>query len=157
MKYDRIVIRYGEISTKGRNRNKFVDKLKRSVKSALTKFPDIKVESTRDRMYVILNNENVEEITKNLKKIFGIQSFSPALKVTRDLEEMKDASLNLVRSLYQEGQTFKITAKRSDKTFELDTNELNQLFGAHILKNIPTLKVDVKKPDINLLIEVRNE
>ncbi|MDR7000847.1 tRNA uracil 4-sulfurtransferase ThiI [Neobacillus niacini] len=157
MNYDRIVIRYGEMSTKGRNRNKFVDKLRKSVKSALTAFPNIKVEASRDRMYVLLNGEDVQEIKTVLKKIFGIQSFSPAVKVERDLEKMKEAALELVNSLYQEGQTFKITAKRSDKTFELDTDGINQLFGAHLLTNIPGLKVNVKRPDINLLIEVRKE
>ncbi|MBI0576636.1 tRNA 4-thiouridine(8) synthase ThiI [Neobacillus cucumis] len=157
MNYDRIVIRYGEMSTKGRNRNKFVGKLKKSVKLALAAFPKIKVEATHDRMYVLLNGEDVQEIKMILRKIFGIQTFSPAVKVESDLEKMKETALELVGSLYQEGQTFKVTAKRSDKTFELDTDGINQLFGAHLLSNIPGLKVNVKKPDINLLIEVRKE
>ncbi|WHY76466.1 tRNA uracil 4-sulfurtransferase ThiI [Neobacillus sp. WH10] len=157
MKYDRILIRYGEISTKGRNRNKFVDKLRKSVRIALSPFPNIKVESSRDRMYVLLNGENGIDIMEKLKNIFGIQSFSPAIKVERDVEALKQASLELVRTLYNEGQTFKITAKRSDKTFELNTDGINHTIGGHLLQNIPELKVDVKKPDINLRIEVRKE
>jgi tRNA uracil 4-sulfurtransferase len=157
MKYDRILIRYGEISTKGRNRNKFVDKLRKSIKTALSSYPKIKMEVSRDRMYILLNGENAKEIIEKLKKIFGIQSFSPAIKVGRDLLEMKKAALELVSGLYREGQTFKITAKRSDKTFELNTDEINQAFGGHLLKNIPGIKVDVKNPDINLRIEVRQE
>lgn len=157
MEYDRILIRYGEISTKGRNRNKFVDKLKKSILLALVSFPKIKIESGRDRMYILLNGENAKEIIEKLKKIFGIQSFSPAIKVKKDLETMKAAALKLVKSIVKEGDSFKITGKRSDKTFELDTNEINQEFGAYILENIPWLKVDVKNPDINLQIEVREE
>ncbi|WP_026572182.1 tRNA uracil 4-sulfurtransferase ThiI [Bacillus sp. UNC438CL73TsuS30] len=157
MNYDRIVIRYGELSTKGRNRNKFVGKLRKSVKLALSAFPKIKVEATHDRMYVLLNGEDVQEIKMILRKIFGIQTFSPAVKVESDLQKMKEAALELVGSIYQAGQTFKVTAKRSDKTFELDTDGINQLFGAYLLSNIPGLKVNVKKPDINLLIEVRKE
>ena len=157
MKYDRILIRYGEISTKGRNRNKFVDKLRKSVRIALSPFPNIKVESSRDRMYVLLNGGNDIEIMEKLKNIFGIQSFSPAVKVERDVEALKQASLELVRTLYKEGQTFKITAKRSDKTFELNTDGINHTIGGHLLQNIPELKVDVRKPDINLRIEVRKE
>ncbi|MDQ0196986.1 tRNA uracil 4-sulfurtransferase ThiI [Neobacillus ginsengisoli] len=157
MNYDRILIRYGELTTKGRNRNKFVDKLRKSIKTALSSYPKIKMEVSRDRMYVLLNGENGKEIIEQLKKIFGIQSFSPAIKVERDLLEMKKAALQLVTGLYREGQTFKITAKRSDKTFELDTDEINQAFGGYLLKNIPGIKVDVKNPDINLRIEVRQE
>lgn len=157
MNYDRILIRYGEISTKGRNRSKFVERLRKSIKSALSAYPNIKIQSDRDRMYVILNGEDGNSIIEKLKKIFGIQNFSPAIKVSRDLTEMKMAALELVKSLYKEGKTFKITPKRSDKTFELDTNEINQTFGAFLLKNIHGIKVDVKNPDINVRIEVRGE
>ncbi|WP_413308255.1 tRNA uracil 4-sulfurtransferase ThiI [Bacillus sp. 1P10SD] len=157
MKYDRILIRYGEISTKGRNRHKFVEKLRRSVVNALTSFPKIKVEASRDRMYVILQGEDGKEIIEKLRGIFGIQSFSPAIKVERDVENIKLATLELVSSIYRAGQTFKITPKRSDKTFELDTDGINRVIGTHLLKNIPGLKVDVKEPDINVRIEVRQE
>ncbi|MFZ7944904.1 MULTISPECIES: tRNA uracil 4-sulfurtransferase ThiI [Bacillaceae] len=157
MKYDRILIRYGEISTKGRNRNKFVDKLRKSVRIALAPFPNIKIESSRDRMYVLLNGENGIEIMGRLKTIFGIQSFSPAIKVERDVPSLKETSLELVQSLYKDGQTFKITPKRSDKTFELNTEGINHTIGGHLLQHIPGLKVDVKNPDINLRIEVRKE
>ncbi|MBO0960070.1 tRNA 4-thiouridine(8) synthase ThiI [Neobacillus sp. MM2021_6] len=157
MKYDRILIRYGEISTKGRNRNKFVDKLRKSVRIALAPFPKVKIESSRDRMYVLLNGEDGIEIIEKLKNIFGIQSFSPAIKVERDVEVLKQASLDLVSSLYMEGQTFKITPKRSDKSFELNTDGINHTIGGHLLQSIPGLKVDVRNPDINLRIEVRKE
>lgn len=157
MNYDRILIRYGEISTKGRNRNKFVDKLKKSINKALAGFPKIEIEATRERMYILLNGENGDEISEALRNIFGIQSFSPAVKVERNLEKMKKAALELVTRIYQDGQTFKITGRRADKTFELNTDEINHEFGGHLLKNIPGLKVDVKKPDINLQIEVRPE
>lgn len=157
MNYDRILIRYGEISTKGRNRNKFVDKLRKSVRIALTPFPNIKIEASRDRMYVLLNGENGIEIIKKLKNIFGIQSFSPAIKVEREMESIKEVSLTLVKSLFKEGKTFKVTAKRSDKTFDLNTDEINNAIGGHLLTNIPGIKVDVRNPDINLRVEVRKE
>ncbi|MDZ5472527.1 tRNA uracil 4-sulfurtransferase ThiI [Bacillus sp. 31A1R] len=157
MNYDRILIRYGEISTKGRNRSKFVEKLRRSIRRSLVDFPNAFVEATRDRMYVVLNGENGESIIERLKGIFGIQSFSPAVKTSKDLDEMKEAALALFTKVHNEGETFKITARRSDKSFPLDTNELNHAFGSHLLKNIPNLKVNVKNPDINLQVEVREE
>jgi tRNA uracil 4-sulfurtransferase len=157
MGYDRILIRYGEISTKGRNRRLFVEKLRKSINFALSPYPKAKIQANRDRMYVLLNGEDAKEIMAVISKIFGIQSYSPAIKVNKDLEMMKAAALKLVTSLYTGEQTFKITAKRADKTFSLDTNEINDAFGGHILRNIPGLKVDVRNPDINLQIEVREE
>lgn len=155
--YDRILIRYGELSTKGRNRKQFVEKLRRTIADSLEQFPNVKIEAKRERMYVLLNGENEEEISKILKNIFGIQSFSPALKLDRDVEKIKEAALNMVSSSYKEGDTFKVSARRADKDFELDTNEINHMIGGYLLKNLPNLKVDVKKPDINLQVEVRKE
>jgi tRNA uracil 4-sulfurtransferase len=157
MKYDRILIRYGELSTKGRNRNKFVDKLKRSINRVIRNFPTATIEADRERMYIILGEEKVEDIAKSLKNIFGIQSFSPAVKVEKNVELMKQIALSLVQKLFQPGMSFKVSAKRIDKTFELGTDEMNREFGAHLLINIPGMKVSVKQPDINLRIEVRNE
>lgn len=155
--YDRVLIRYGEISTKGRNRNKFVDKLKKSILNVLHDFSEIKIEASRDRMYVILNGADSREVTERLKGVFGIQSFSPAVKTNKDMDEMKAAALSLFLQNYKEGKTFKITTKRADKSFPLSTDELNHEFGGHLLKNVPGLKVNVKKPDINVQIEIREE
>lgn len=157
MNYDRILIRYGEISTKGRNRNLFVDKLKKSIQRAISDFPNAKVQGQRERMYIVLNGDNGDEIIERIRGIFGISSFSPAVKTSKEIEEMKDAALRLFQEVYEEGKTFKISARRADKTYALDTNELNQAFGAHLLKNVPNLKVDVKNPDIDLRVEVREE
>lgn len=157
MNYDRILIRYGEISTKGRNRNKFIEKLKQSIQRAISDFPNAKVQGSRERMYIVLNGDDESEIIERIKGIFGIQSFSPAVKTSKDIDEMKDAALKLFNAVYEEGKSFKISTRRADKTYHLDTNELNREFGAHILKNVPNLKVDVKKPDIDLQVEVRPE
>ena len=157
MKYDRILIRYGELSTKGRNRNLFIEKLSNSIKGVLYEFPNVSIKSNRDRTYVILNGEDGKQICERLKGVFGIQSFSPVIKVDKDLNEMKDAMLDLFKEVHLSGQTFKITTRRADKTYFLDTNELNYAFGAHILQNVPDLKVDVKNPDLNMQIEIRSE
>src|SRR4051812_39157903 len=107
MVYDRILIRYGEISTKGRNRRLFVEKLRKSINFALSPYPKAKIEANRDRMYVLLNGEDAKEIMALISKIFGIQSYSPAIKVNKELETMKAAAYKLVKSLYTGEQTFK--------------------------------------------------
>lgn len=157
MKYDRIIVRYGELSTKGKNRNVFVEKLRKSVQSAVSDFPAAKVQATRDRMYIVLNGENEKEIIDRLKKIFGIQSLSPAVKSSKEIEQIKEDALALFRQVYKEGNTFKISAKRADKSFPLTTDELNQTFGSYFLKNVPGLTVDVKNPDINFHLDVRRD
>jgi thiamine biosynthesis protein ThiI len=157
MKFDHILIRFGEISTKGRNRRKFVDRLKQNIKDVLPDYPNLVYEGTRDRLYIHLNDENHEEIVLRLQHIFGIQSFSLAIKCESDIAKIKENALDAVKGLYKPHDTFKVTAKRADKQFPLDTNELNYQIGSHILINTEDLKVDVKNPTINLRVEVRNE
>lgn len=157
MEFDHILIRFGEISTKGRNRRKFVDRLKRNIREVLTDFPNLTYQGTRDRLYIHLNQEKHEVIVEKLKLVFGIQSFSLAIKCKSEISHIKEMSLKAVNSLYKPNDTFKVTAKRADKQFPLDTNELNYQIGSHVLINTENLKVDVKNPKINLRVEVRSE
>ncbi|WP_282138916.1 tRNA uracil 4-sulfurtransferase ThiI [Rossellomorea aquimaris] len=157
MNYNRILVRYGEISTKGRNRKMFTAKLRENILQALKDFPTISVSASRDRLHIQLGEENGEEIIPRLEKIFGIQSFSPVVKVAQDIEEISQAGLALVQKSFTPGKTFKVSARRADKKFSMDTNELNYEVGSYILRNMDGLKVDVKNPDINLNVEVRKE
>ncbi|MBS4176015.1 tRNA uracil 4-sulfurtransferase ThiI [Lederbergia citrea] len=157
MNYDRILIRYGEMSLKGRNRKHFVTKLKKNIKFILQEYSNIGIESDWDRMYVLLNGEPAEPVISALKNVFGIQSFSPAIKTEKDIAAIRAAALHIIQQAHSPGNTFKVSARRSDKTFEYDTNGLNHAVGAHILINVEDIKVDVKNPDINLIVEIRQE
>lgn len=158
MKYDHILIRYGEISTKGRNRKKFIDQLSYNIKIKLADFPKLTIEKTRDRIYIKLNGEeNIADITQLLKMVFGIQSFSIAMKIESELSSIKQAALAAIEDVGYRGKTFKVSVKRVFKQFPLDTNELNYAIGSHVLTNTEDLKVDVRNPDINVRVEVREE
>ncbi|WP_077619089.1 tRNA uracil 4-sulfurtransferase ThiI [Bacillus sinesaloumensis] len=157
MEYDHILIRFGEITTKGRNRNLFINKLSNNIGRKLTEYKQLKIEKTRDRIYIKLNGERHEGIVDILKNIIGIQSFSLALKVDSDIEKIKDGVLTAIQQLEHDGKSFKISARRSDKTFPLDTNQLNYELGSHILKNVQGIDVNVHTPDINIRVEVRKE
>lgn len=158
MEFDHIIIRYGELSTKKRNRKSFVDKMKSHIRWAIKDLKHAKVTSSRDRMYVLLNGEDHLEVIQRIKGVYGIQSLSPALKIGRDIEEVKKAALYYFEQLSKRPETFKITTRRSDKDYPYDTNEMNHLIGGHLLiNNDGRLKVDVKNPDFNLRIEIRRE
>lgn len=157
MNYDRVLVRYGELSTKGRNRSLFTNKLKKSIMHALREFPNIRLQVRHDRLFIHLKGTPFEEVKEPLKQVFGIQSFSPVVRTEQNIEEIQAAALELVRKNFSKGKTFKVSARRSDKQFELDTNGINQAVGGYVLQRMEGLTVDVKNPDINLLVEVRKE
>ncbi|WP_421000585.1 tRNA uracil 4-sulfurtransferase ThiI [Carnobacterium maltaromaticum] len=157
MNYTEIMVRYGELSTKGKNKRTFINRLSQNVRRALHDFPEIKILGERDHMYLELNGADSHIVMKRLEPIFGIQNYSPVVRLPRDMEVVKKVAVEMVQSVFKEGQTFKITTKRADHLFELDTNDINQLLGAEVLRNVEGIKVQVKKPDIEVKVEVRLE
>lgn len=157
MKYTEIMVRYGELSTKGKNRKTFIMQLAANVKQALKGFPAIKIHADRDRMHLLLNGEDSTQIMPKLAKVFGIQSFSPSIRVDREFAVVRSAVQEIIKEVYQEGKTFKITTKRSDHSYEMDSNELNRELGGAVFEVYPNIQVQMKKPDINIRVEIRRE
>nr|WP_245329701.1 tRNA uracil 4-sulfurtransferase ThiI [Enterococcus alcedinis] len=149
------MVRYGELSTKGKNRNIFITRLASNVKKSLVDFPNVKVKAERDRMHLLLNGEDSTAIIPLLKKVFGIQNFSPSIYVEKDIEAIKAMAQSIMREIYTGKETFKITTKRSDRDFIQDSNELNLTLGNAIFDIFPNIKAQMKKPDINLRLEIR--
>ena len=157
MKYDHILVRYGELTLKGTNRKRFTNVLKENVIQSLRSLEGTRVKCERDRMFISLFEEaNVNEVMNRLTKIFGIKSISPVFKTTQNLEDIIQLCVSLAKD-FANGDTFKIDVKRVDKSFSLDTYQLQRELGGVILKSVDHLKVDVKRPTHNIKVEVRKE
>jgi len=157
MKYDHILVRYGELTLKGTNRKRFTNVLKENVIQSLRSLEGTRIKCERDRMFISLFEEaNVNEVMNRLTKIFGIKSISPVFKTTQNLEDIKQLCVSLAKD-FANGDTFKIDVKRVDKSFSLDTYQLQRELGGVILKSVDHLKVDVKRPTHNIKVEVRKE
>ncbi len=157
MQYSEIMIRYGELSTKGKNRMRFINKLKRNIQDVLSVYPQVKVTADRDRSHVFLNGSDYHPVAESLKQIFGIQAFSPVYKLEKDMPTLRQAVQEIMTGLYHEGLTFKVSSKRSDHKFELDSRELNQDLGSAVFDVLPNIQAQMKKPDITLKVEIRDE
>ncbi|MCT2534993.1 tRNA 4-thiouridine(8) synthase ThiI [Aquibacillus koreensis] len=156
MFYDHIVIRYGELSLKGRNRKLFTTKLHEHVIKKLKPFEGTRVKKLRDRMYIILNGADPEPIIEECRHIFGIQSLSVAIKAENEPDKIKEAALFAL----QQGKnvsTFKVTTKRVNKDFPIDSQAFNHIVGGHLLSNTDGFTVDVHHPDMEIHIDIRNE
>ena len=157
MQYSEIMIRYGELSTKHKNRMRFINKLRNNISDVLSIYPQVKVTADRDRAHAYLNGADYTAVAESLKQVFGIQNFSPVYKIAKSGEVLKSAVQEIMKEIYKEGMTFKITSKRSDHNFELDSRELNQTLGGAVFEAIPNVQAQMKNPDINLQVEIREE
>ncbi|WP_281272183.1 tRNA uracil 4-sulfurtransferase ThiI [Paenibacillus flagellatus] len=153
---DVILLRFGELMLKGRNRARFENQIVQQIKRVLKPLPNavLRTESY-GRMYVELNGERFEAAAKALEKVFGLLSFSPAIKTESALEPIREAALRAMSRLPVKPETFKVSVKRVDKQFPHDTFEMHRLVGGHVLQHVEGLKVDVHDPDVELRIEIR--
>lgn len=154
MIYDHIMIRFGELSTKGKNKKDFIRLLAKNIKSNLSDFKNLEFETRYDHIYVKINDENYEDVIKSLQDVSGIHSMSLVLKTNDDIENLKKVCLDIIKE--EKGQTFKVKAKRANKGYPIVSDQINRIIAGEILHNTP-LKVDVHNPDILLSIEIRNE
>ncbi|MFC4409784.1 tRNA uracil 4-sulfurtransferase ThiI [Chungangia koreensis] len=158
MKWTKILIRYGELTTKGRNRKQFIESLRRNIKQTFSDLDTLKINAERDRMFLSANKEEeMEQLIKRLPSVFGIHSFSPVAICEPELGKIKEKAVEVMETLEYEGKSFKATVKRSDKSFPLETNELLQEIGGFVLSKFPEIHVQMKKPDIELIVEIRKE
>jgi thiamine biosynthesis protein ThiI len=152
--YDHIMVRFGELSTKGKNKKDFIKTLADNIAFALRGFKDLSIQTRYDHIYVALNGLDYQPVVARLQDISGIHSLSLVYKCVREMEDMKVAALNLIKD--EIGKTFKIKCKRGDKQFPLISDQITREIAGYILRNT-SLKVDVHNPDITLSIEVRQE
>ena len=150
-----ILVRYGEISLKGLNRNYFIDLLVKNIRNTLKRFTSVKVQKIQGRIIVHLSEEDLEGALEAVTKVFGIVSVSPAIVVESDIDVIEKATLEQANAA--DFKTFRITAKRGDKRFPIQSPELGRRLGAVVLRNIPDIKVDMHTPEMNLWVEVREE
>lgn len=156
MKYNHILVRFGELSTKGKNKKDFIRRLRDNTKAVLSSFDKLTYQIMHDRMFIMLNGEDEKQVCDALVNVFGIHSFSLAIAVEKDIEKIQEAALYMVNENIKQEKSFKVVARRSDKSFHLTSDEINRYVATTILKNTE-LKVDVHKPDMKIQVEIRPE
>ncbi len=154
MNYDHIMIHYGELSTKGNNKRAFIKELAKNIRHALKGYSRLEYHADHDHTYITLNGEDPKPIISLLEEVSGIQKISLVYKSEKDFDTLAKNALGLIQN--EEGKTFKVIAKRIDKTYPKHSFDISCDLGGFILKNTD-LSVDVHHPDISLHVEIRAE
>ncbi|MEK0313043.1 tRNA uracil 4-sulfurtransferase ThiI [Cohnella sp. 56] len=155
MNFNYLLVRLGELTLKGRNRGRFESLMLGKIKEALHACAGLQYESSYGRVYIKLNGADAAETMSRLADVFGIQTISPVLRTSHDLEEIRRAALAVLQAHLPVPSTFKMSVKRAWKAFPHDSMEMNHLVGAHVLRNTPALRVDVREPDVELRLDIQ--
>ncbi|NLC11231.1 MAG: tRNA 4-thiouridine(8) synthase ThiI [Firmicutes bacterium] len=152
-----LLVRYGELGLKGKNRRFFEKTLGQNIKSTLLDLQDFKMSYQHRRLIIEINEELLQEALDRLSKVFGIASLSRVWTTPLDLELIKEQALLLLKKTLPRGGSFKVQTRRANKKFSYNTYEMNSELGAHLLRNTDGYFVDVHEPDATINVEIREQ
>ena len=159
MQYKSFLIKYAEIGVKGKNRFMFEDALVTQIRHALKDIDgDFMVVKESGRIYATAESEyDFDEAVETLKRIFGIAAICPMVQVDDNgYEDLKKQVLAYVDEVYEDKNfTFKVNARRGNKKYPVNSDQINRDLGEVILDAFPETKVDVHQPEVMLHVEVR--
>ena len=169
--YNAIICRYHEIAIKGNNRSMFENRMVENMYYLLRKLHDIRILRVRGRIWIerkdkgAFNDEQLALLTEQLRRAFGLESFSPVIMCEPTMEAMRKAVDVSCRLKFAEAFTkksvisFRIRAKRSDKNFELDHKGIEIELAREVGKeyDYDSLNIDLENADITVWCELRSE
>ena len=153
-----ILLKNGEIALKGLNRHAFEDRLIKNARRKLMPVGSFHFRKAQSTIYVEPDEEgyDLDEATDRLQKVFGIAALTRACVVDKDFELIKTTAGEYLKEELETASTFKVEAKRSDKSFPLKSPEICAQVGEYLLEQYPHLEVDVHHPDVVVTVEIRD-
>jgi tRNA uracil 4-sulfurtransferase len=147
-----LIGRYHEIVLKGHNRWRFVDQLKNNLRTIFADYPPGMVRGEGPRIMAELS-EQISDATAagRAALLFGIQNFSISRALPLDMDALKAEALRIARD--SSARSFRISAKRAEKRFALNSMEIDRMVGAEVADTLG-LKVDLENPDLDISIEI---
>lgn len=154
-----IMVRFSEIILKGLNRRHFENLLVENIKDAISQMGNYEIKKSQAIIYIkpLEGDEQTKNIMARLKYIFGIVSITLAYKCEKELEKIQEKAVLYLKDELKDKKTFKVEAKRADKKYPLKSPEICYQVGGYILEHNPHLTVDVKNPDVVVMVEIRDD
>lgn len=148
-----IIVTFGELSTKGKNIMNFIRLLGKNITRILSSFSCVEINVQRDHIYILFDEKDEKEIINKLSLVPGISSFFIAQKCNNDIKEICTLANNIFSPF--SNQTFKVKTSRINKSFSLNSDDINREVGSYILSKNKDAKVDVHNPQVLIQIMLR--
>lgn len=154
-----ILLKCGELSLKGLNRRSFEDVLMKNCRRRLEELGKFRIYASQSTIYVEPQSDHIDldEAVLRLRRVFGVAALTRAGIVEKDFERIRAAAPDYLADELAGAHTFKVEAKRSDKTFPMKSPELCCELGGVLLDAFPHLTVDVHNPDVTVHVEIREK
>ena len=153
-----LLCKYGEIVLKGGNRRYFEDTLVKEMRYRAANFGKFQITNVQSTMTIEPMDDfaDLDGMYEAARRLFGIAAVGRAAVAEKNMDSIKEIAKAYLPQFLEGKRTFKVEAKRSDKTFPLASPEISCEIGGAILSACPRLKVDVHNPDVTVRVEVRD-
>jgi thiamine biosynthesis protein ThiI len=152
-----LLLRYGEVGLKGKNRRFFENALTGNIKKSLQGLADCRVLPAHSRNFVEAPAAQMPAVLSRLQKVFGLVSISPVALSELSMTAIKETALREFAKTVRSGDSFKVETKRANKRFPVTSPEISREVGGFLLSELPGLTVDVHQPRRRLEIEIREK
>ena len=152
------LLKMGEVVLKGLNRRAFEDKLMNNVRRRLRRIGSFQVYMKQSTIYVEPQGDcDLEETYKACRQIFGIAAVARAVPCEKTIEAIVETAKTYLAGEFANARTFKVESKRADKKYYLNSIQISQTVGGELAEAFPNVRVDVKKPDLTVFVEIREK
>lgn len=153
-----ILAKYGEMALKGMNKKSFEDVLVKNIKRRIKSLGKFDITRAQSTIYIVPEDEYIDtnEVMERLKKVFGIASLCRAGVCEKDFDDIKVKAIEYLDEILSYANTFKVNAKRADKSFPMKSPEICSEMGGVLLDKYPNLRVDVNNPEVTVTVEIRD-
>ena len=148
----------GEMALKGLNKSTFEAQLMKTIRNRLKNLGQFKIYKAQSTFYIEVEDEysDIDAAFEKVKKVFGIAAVSKAVVTEKNFDKIAEMAPIYLEDALKNARTFKVTAKRSDKSFPMGSLEISREVGAAILRKFHHLKVDVHNPQVTVMVEIRD-
>ena len=153
-----LLIKNGELALKGLNRGTFEEILIKNLKRRLRPLGSFQIRRAQSTIYIepLQPDTDLDAAAEVVSHVFGISAYSRARVVEKDMTTIQEAAAAYLADQLQGAKTFKVEAKRSDKSFPLGSPQISAQVGGYLLSKFPHLKVDVHDPELLVMVEIRD-
>ena len=153
-----VLVKYGEMALKGLNKKTFEDMLTKNIKRRIKSLGRFICTSAQSTLYITPEEDNADlsGVVDRVGKIFGIAALCRACVCEKDFDDITEKSVDYLSGILSTASSFKVTAKRADKSFPMKSPDICRELGGVLLERFPNLHVDVNNPEITVTVEIRD-
>ena len=153
-----ILVKYGEMALKGLNKKSFEDILFKQIKYRLRPLGRFGYSAAQSTIYIKPEEDSIRigEVISRLQKVFGIATICRACVCEKNFADIQEKALDYLHETLEDAGTFKVEAKRADKTFPMKSPEICRELGGAIDAAFPDIRVDVHDPEVTVMVDVRD-